>query len=120
MAKRRILYVTLLVTALLYGCSLLPSAGDQGAPAASPPTMTQRSLSRTPVSRPRATPRPTRAKATAQPTRTSRPTAQPTLQPPATASPTAVAARPQAQPIAGFDAVTPEQLPREARDTLAL
>lgn len=89
-------------TTIRYG----PSAAPATATLAVLPTATPRPAARataTPAARPTAAPRPA-AKATATP------------RPAATATPAAASA----PRIDGFDAVTPDQLPAEARATLAL
>lgn len=89
------LAATIALCVLLIGCSLLPDPAQTGAQT---PTRAPSAATSAPPTRTKPTPQPTHTKPTPapQPTHTS------------------------AKPIDGFDTVTPEQLPPQARHTLAL
>lgn len=114
---RNRLYATLLIGTLLglalWGCTLLPTSSPSAQAPRATSTATARASSTPRQRAPTARPQPTSR--TRTPTARPQPTARPSVATPAP-QPTPRATK----PIAGFDTTTPDQLPSQARHTLAL
>jgi ribonuclease T1 len=101
---------------VLAGCTLLPSPAPPSAQAPAPAASPRPSAAPRPTAQPKPTAAPTARPSLASTTRP-QPATQPPVKPEPTAQPTPAAA--PAPRIKGFEAVTPGQLPAQARDTLA-